>query len=171
VKLEVGKSYTFEVSTKSPAEKNHRVVAKVGDRNVQSELIKHAEWAKTTLNFTIGAGETNVILWVYSYPVSAVHVDNFKLTDDSGTPTNINEVAEFSVRMFPNPTSGKLHIKHNSRILSLNVYDISGKLIDVKNGINRKEYTMDMSSYQKGSYFFTLFDAQGKSHTQKVLVK
>lgn len=169
--LEEGKSYTFEVSTKSPGEKNHRIVAKVGDRNVQSELINAAEWTKTTLNFTVGAGETNVIFWIYSYPISAVHIDNFKLIDDVGTSSQFKEMKESSVRIFPNPTKGELQINHDTKILSLRIYTISGKLIEVFNDLNQMHYTLDLKSYKRGTYFVTLVDDKEKSHTEKVVVK
>jgi len=168
--LEEGKSYTFEVSTKSPDAKNHRVVAKVGERNVQSELINSTSWKKTTLKFTVGTGESNVTIWIYSFPINVVHLDNYKLIDDNGVATKINELPGLSVIMFPNPTTGKLQINHSTRILSLNVYDISGKLIEVLNDINQEQYTMDLTSYQKGAYFVTVHDVEGKKLTQKVII-
>jgi hypothetical protein len=158
------------VSTKSPDAKNHRVVAQVGTRNVQSELINSTTWKKTTLKFTVGTGETNVILWIYSFPVSVVHLDNYKLIDDNGVATKINNAPELSVQMFPNPTNGELNIYHSARILSLNVYDIAGKLIETRNDVNREQYRMDLTSYQKGVYFLAVLDVEGKRITQKVMV-
>jgi hypothetical protein len=168
--LTEGKSYTFEVSTKSPDAKNHRVVAQVGTRNVQSELINSTTWKKTTLKFTVGTGETNVTLWIYSFPVNAVHLDNYKLIDDNGVATKINNAPELSVQMFPNPTNGELNIYHSARILSLNVYDIAGKLIETRNDVNREQYRMDLTTYQKGVYFLAVLDVEGKRITQKVMV-
>jgi len=168
--LTEGKSYTFEVSTKSPDAKNHRVVAQVGTRNVQSELINSTIWKKTTLKFTVGTGETNVTLWVYSFPVNVVHLDNYKLIDDNGVATKISDVPELSIKMFPNPTNDELHIQHNSKIISLNVYDISGKLRETLNDIYQEQFTMDMKSYQKGVYFVAVKDVNGNKSTRKIMV-
>jgi len=168
--LEEGKSYTFEVSTKSPDAKNHRVVARVGERNVQSELINSTTWKKTTLKFTVGTGETKVILWVYSFPVNAVHLDNYKLIDDNGVATKIGELSELSVQMFPNPTIGALNIYHSTAIASLNIYDIAGKLIETRNDINLEQYRMDLTSYQKGVYFVAVKDVNGNKSTRKIMV-
>ncbi len=169
-KLEEGKSYTFEVSTKSPDAKNHRVVAKVGERTIQSDLINSTTWKNTTVKFTVGTGETNVILWIYSFPVSVVHLDNYKLIDDKGVATKINSAPDLSVQMFPNPTNGELNIYNSSRILSLNVYDITGKMIETRNDVHREQYRMDLSSYQKGVYFVAVKDVDGNKSTRKIMV-
>lgn len=168
--LEEGKSYTFELSTKSPDAKNHRVVARLGDRNVQGELINSTSWTNTILDFTIGAGETNVILWVYSFPQSVIHIDNYKLIDKDGT-THVSELKKSPVQMYPNPVRGLLNINHNARILSLKVSDITGKLIETKKNINRETYILDLTSYQKGVYFVAIQDDKGTRIAQKIFVQ
>lgn len=86
--LEEGVDYVFELFTRSPGAKNHRAVAKIGDRTIQGPLQSDTVWTKTSIEFTVGAGETSAIFWVYSYPVSRVDLDDFgiyKKVDGSGT--------------------------------------------------------------------------------------
>ncbi|MEA4935432.1 MAG: right-handed parallel beta-helix repeat-containing protein [Paludibacter sp.] len=83
--LEEGKSYTFEVYTRSPEGMNHRVVAKVGTRTVQGDLVNQTTWTKSSITFTVETGESEVTLWVYSYPVARVDIDGFKLTGNFET--------------------------------------------------------------------------------------
>jgi hypothetical protein len=86
--LEEGADYLFEAVTRSPGEKNHRAVAKIGDRSIQGPLQNATEWTKTSIEFTVGAGETSAIFWIYSFPVSRVDLDDFgifKKVDGSGT--------------------------------------------------------------------------------------
>lgn len=86
--LEEGADYVFELFTRSPGAKNHRAVAKIGDRTIQGPLQNDTVWTKTSVEFTVGAGETSAIFWVYSYPVSRVDLDDFgiyKKVDGSGT--------------------------------------------------------------------------------------
>ncbi|MDT8432714.1 MAG: cadherin-like beta sandwich domain-containing protein [Bacteroidales bacterium] len=88
LELEEGTDYVFELFTKSPGSKNHRAVAKIGDRTIQGPLVSDTVWTKTSLEFTVGTGEASAIFWVYSYPVSRVDLDDFgiyKKVDASGT--------------------------------------------------------------------------------------
>lgn len=78
--LEEGQSYTFEVDTRSPDGMNHRAVAKVGTRTIQGSLVNQTTWTKSSITFTVEAGESEVTLWIYSYPVNRVDIDGFKLT-------------------------------------------------------------------------------------------
>lgn len=168
--LEAGKTYTWEVATKMQDGVKHVLQVNPVDTYQKVEVF-NADWQTHSVQFTVQEGFEEVTLAVYRWAKKVVSFDDFKLIDDSGTSTQISEVPEFSVSMFPNPTNGELHIQHDTRILSLNVYDIYGKLIDVQNSINQKQYTMDMTSYKQGTYFITLHDVEEKSHTQKVVVK
>ena len=86
--LEEGIDYVFELFTRSPGAKNHRAVAKIGERSIQGPLQSDTVWTKTSIEFTVGAGETSAIFWIYSFPVSRVDLDDFgiyKKVDGSGT--------------------------------------------------------------------------------------
>jgi hypothetical protein len=168
--LEAGKTYTWEVATKIQDGVKHTL--QVNPTSTYQKVdVTNDDWQKHSIQFTVQEGFEEVTLAVYRWAKKVVSFDDFKLIDNSGTSTQISEVPEFSVSMFPNPTNGELHIQHNTMILSLNVYDITGKLIDVQNSIDQKHYTMDMTAYKKGIYFVTLYDVEEKSHTQKVVVK
>ncbi|PWD98915.1 glycosyl hydrolase [Marinilabilia rubra] len=79
--LEEGKTYTFEVMTKSPEGKNHKAVAKIGDRNIGGDLVSSTEWTKSSYTFTTGEGETKAIVFIYSWPVSRVDVDDITIKE------------------------------------------------------------------------------------------
>jgi hypothetical protein len=93
LELEEGADYVFELFTRSPEAKNHRAVAKIGDRSIQGPLQNATEWTKTSIEFTVGAGETSAIFWIYSFPMSRVDLDDFgiyKKVDGSGTLVDLS---------------------------------------------------------------------------------
>lgn len=69
------------------------------------------------------------------------------------------------LRAFPNPTTGQLSITNGeSRINSIQVFDVTGRLLMEMNNINNTEAKVNLSAYAAGSYFV---EVDGK--TMKVM--
>lgn len=89
---------------------------------------------------------------------------------------SLNQEINFEFSLFPNPTNAsKINISYestDSEIVSLNIYDIEGKL---KNnyqdhmGLGLQTYSIDISSLNKGTYILQIDDGTRKGY-QKFIV-
>ena len=75
--------------------------------------------------------------------------------------TGIEDVAQSSVIIYPNPTSNLLNIKSDTPIYSFELYDALGKLIQNKTEMFSTENTVDVSSLTRGIYFVRLHTTNG----------
>jgi hypothetical protein len=58
--------------------------------------------------------------------------------------------------VYPNPTKGEIQIKNRSKIGSIQVFDVIGKLRREINNINDTETIVDLSSFPKGIYILKM---------------
>lgn len=100
-----------------------------------------------------------------------------KLNDCSDTSAcvliNTIDVNTFTknsnLRVYPNPTNGKLTIESGSPIESVSISNLFGQIINVPNPYTGNLlYSLDMSLFSKGIYFITVKTKDG-SVTQKIL--
>jgi hypothetical protein len=164
--LEEGKTYTFEVMTKSPDGKNHRAVVKVGDRDIQGDLVNATDWIKTSVTFTVGAGETDAVMWVYGWPISRIDVDDFKVLDESATA--ISNVKAGAVQV-AKTASGEFMISAENNLSSLSAYTLGGQLIKQMNRLNTSEITFNLNGQSQGLYLLRIEDVKGIITMRKVI--
>ena len=81
--------------------------------------------------------------------------------------TDQNIPDDLSLWLYPNPVSDILNIQNGTDIKSINIYDITGRLL-LTVPINGKTYELDMSQFSKGLYLFRAFTADGHYITKKV---
>lgn len=86
-------------------------------------------------------------------------------TDEILSINNQTEV-DFAIKIFPNPANETVTISVPENVNELAVYDTLGKVI-YKENINQKEFTLNISTYQKGIYFLIFL---GNQKTVKKLV-
>lgn len=103
----------------------------------------------------------------------AVEGDNITMTLGSGTysftvGTEDDGVADTLVKtlkVFPNPTDGKVTVESPNEIETIEVYTASGALLmTVRNG-----NTADMSDFQSGIYFLTTTDKEGNKTVNRII--
>ncbi len=83
-----------------------------------------------------------------------------------------------ALKIFPNPTSGDLHIQIKDHILqseaSIVFYDLLGKeAMKINRSIddqNFQEWQVDVSDFSEGAYILRIFDGEGNSYEKKVIV-
>ncbi len=80
----------------------------------------------------------------------------------------VSEAARSSARFFPNPVKDVFNIEMQSKISSVKVYDVAGKLLSTQKADGEK-LQMDMSKLAPGVYVVTTTTADGKSVTTKVV--
>lgn len=88
-------------------------------------------------------------------------------------PFNLS-VSDFdfaSIAVFPNPSTGDWTISNkNSLEYSLNLYDVSGKLISTHHNISGQNYTIDASNLRAGIYFANIV-SNNSAKTIKLIKK
>ena len=78
---------------------------------------------------------------------------------------NINEI-----RFYPNPSHNITTIESRSKTISvLNVYTISGALLQKMTDINKSNIVLDISNYSNGIYFINLILDDGSTVVQKII--
>ena len=100
---------------------------------------------------------------------TGTHVITYSVTDGNnctGTATStitvdacasIDEVENGSIAIFPNPTTTDLTIVSESNaIVSINVYDATGRLVQTIANVNSKEINIDVTEYSSGVYNFEI---------------
>jgi len=71
--------------------------------------------------------------------------------DTNSTSNEITLSNFIGLSLYPNPASHFLNVKSQQNIELLQVFDVTGKLID-SHSVNSKELTLDVSIYQSGIY-------------------
>lgn len=91
----------------------------------------------------------------------------------SGTalPTGIQNPKLFSVKVYPNPTTGLVYLEipdsEKTNDLSIKVYDLHGRLV-LNTSFNQT--SLDMSRLPGGIYFLRLSGRSNLSHTHKIIL-
>jgi hypothetical protein len=80
---------------------------------------------------------------------------------------NLNIPEDLVMVLFPNPVSDILHIQNGSEILSMTLFDASGRVF-LTAEVNSKTCELDMSHMARGLYFIRAVTANG-SITKKVI--
>ena len=76
------------------------------------------------------------------------------------------EFAQVELKLYPNPTSGLVHIDYNQDLKSYAVYDLQGKVLQ-SGAVNQKQ--VNLSGLQSGVYILSLTDVDGQQSHVKVV--
>lgn len=80
-----------------------------------------------------------------------------------------NNKNENALRIFPNPTSGNIHVQAlGISIQSIEVYNVLGENIYSASNIKQQSNEIDLSKFQKGIYFVKIYDGE-KMHIEKII--
>ena len=119
--------------------------------------------------------EVDLVAGVYTLKVRVAQPGfNFNwmefLYSDSNLSTNIAEVIKPYISLYPNPVNSSLTVKttQNNIIDSITLFDISGRIILVKKGINSISEKINLSSFSKGSYYAKINTRSGEV-TKKII--
>ena len=80
--------------------------------------------------------------------------------------TQENQVKNNTITIYPNPTTDILNIKTDEKIKSVNIVDMTGRLLDVKFSENK----VDVKDLESGAYIINVETAKGRS-TEKFIKK
>ena len=94
------------------------------------------------------------IYFDYNYPVTTNEaVTTFELL-------STNEVEENSISIYPNPAQNEFNIQSENKINSIEIYDVSGRLIQVSK-LNSNQSKQDISKLQVGIYLLKIHTEEG----------
>ena len=84
-------------------------------------------------------------------------------------PTNVNQIeSDFSI--YPNPSNGIINVQAAERINTVNVYNMIGNLVMVRN-ISNTQTTLDIEKLTNGIYFIELNFDNGSIINSKIIKK
>lgn len=86
----------------------------------------------------------------------------------AGLSNNEKEYLKNNISVYPNPVRNVLNVNTNSQIIaSIEIYDVSGKLIISKNN----EFSIDVSNVENGIYFCKISNINGYSKSMKIVIQ
>jgi uncharacterized protein DUF4465/type IX secretion system substrate protein len=136
--------------------------------NNQDYIVKQWQWVDLTslgnvdsLTFLLSSSDTGQ--WGMNTPAFFC-MDNF-----NDQTVNINELSETNnVNFYPNPTTSFLTITSSINLNSIALIDITGKTILVKNNLNDRNYTINLSAFANGIYFVK-YTTENQTAIKKVI--
>ncbi len=102
----------------------------------------------------------------YEFDFICSNNDELVLTVSEETLGVFDEEEGFKTHVYPNPATNIVHIEASHDIKSIKVFDISGKLILIKNS-----NIFSVENLSKGIYILEVTDFNGRSLTQKLIKK
>jgi hypothetical protein len=92
-------------------------------------------------------------------------------TNGTGNGTRIEDrEKEVTLKIYPNPTSGKFRVRVEGKIEEIYLFDLSGKLMEKFKFDTDNEVQIDISSYSTGIYFLKFLSGE-KWYSGKVILK
>jgi hypothetical protein len=118
----------------------------------------------------VAAGSTsvsgNTVMYIMKYRKLVQSVN--QPSNEEFVTTNINEKTQIDCQIFPNPTEYQLHIKADKKISTVNLIDLSGRLILSVNP-EKNQLILDVSNLSSGFYLLeTSFEGK-QTITSKIL--
>ncbi|MEA4935437.1 MAG: glycosyl hydrolase [Paludibacter sp.] len=168
LKLEAGKTYVFEVSTKAVDGKAHNIGVKSGRSSaiLVSDQV-NTSWVKHQIRFIPeGTDADSVAVYVNFFGVGNIYVDDMRLykVDDSTDVPEIEQIAFFLTSL--NDT-GLYYVHSREPILNIKIFDTKGQLLkeltDCSNLINLSDIT-------NGIYMLCVRDITGNSQVKKLIL-
>jgi hypothetical protein len=91
--------------------------------------------------------------------------ENFSVT---GNPLGLNDNNMLGVLIYPNPSTGILHIQTKEN-LDISVYEVSGKLVHTSKNVSNGA-SINLEGLSPGLYLVKMFDGNNQT-TQKLIIK
>lgn len=164
--LEAGKTYTWEIATKSEDGTKHSLKVYPKETYPISEDFFNVDWQTHSVQFTVEAGFEEVTLAVYRWSQKVVSFDDFKLVEE--TSTAINGVKDDAVQV-TQTASGEFIVTGTNDISSLSVFTTSGQLVKKMANKGASEVTFNLNGQPQGVYILKVEDVQGDVSVKKVV--
>lgn len=84
---------------------------------------------------------------------------------------DINNIAKYSVELYPNPAKDVVNIQTKQNVTSIEIYDVSGKKVMENTFQNSDEKKMNVTQLPKGLYIMKIYYEKGLLSTEKLIKK
>lgn len=152
----------LEVISKTwTANTQYRIKIKGVDENILYYI--NDELVFTATQLSLNPTDLNRIDFVHDNNIGYAYIDRIALNNEEAV-TSINESLQSTdgIGVYPNPVSDVLHVKSESKVNAVSIYDVSGRRIHAEL-VNE---TIDVRNLQKGVYVISIETANGrKSHS------
>lgn len=112
------------------------------------------QWEQITFDFTSHIGLTYDQIVIFP-DFNARSADNIIYFDNvfgpTAVPTAVPDQKQFGLTLYPNPTKGQFHLRANSPMEQIRVYNMLGELVKVEASPG-KQAVLDLSEFPKGVY-------------------
>lgn len=121
---------------------------------------KQMDWVKEEFDLTPYVGNNVLFKFVLTSDIygteDGFYFDDF-LVRKIINPTHLNETSTNSneILIYPNPTENEINILSNENIISVKIYDISGKLVEISNNIHKNIFYQHLE-ITTGVYFVNI---------------
>ena len=112
------------------------------------------------LNETRIQGDSIDIGAVEIYVESTTNPNDTTTNPSDTTTTNINDINEVLVNVYPNPTADILNIELDENVSAIQVYDVTGKKVKTFEPSNRQ---LNIAEFSTGIYFLEIATTESKS--------
>lgn len=118
----------------------------------------------------VGVQSSNWNDTLISFVGSNLKIDEMHFKSQPLTTGIFNFNNENTLRVFPNPFSGNVHIQAKGLTMeSIEVYNILGEKVFIASNIKpQQSIEIDLSKFQKGIYFLKIYDGE-KMRTEKII--
>jgi hypothetical protein len=117
----------------------------------EKQMTLTAAWAQYTYTFTVSADDMMRPVIHMGLEKGTFFLDNFELGKTEDIISGVNQIpVRNDIVVVPNPTTGLFEIKSTERFESVNIFDISGRLISKFTGNDANQY--NVSDLPKGIY-------------------
>ncbi len=117
----------------------------------EKQMTLTAAWAQYTYTFTVSADDMMRPVVHMGLEKGTFFLDNFELGKTEDIISGVNQIpVRNDIVVAPNPTTGLFEIKSTERFESVNIFDISGRLISKFTGNDANQY--NVSDLPKGIY-------------------
>ena len=89
--------------------------------------------------------------------------------EDVDDNVGVDTHTDLDVRVFPNPTTGMLHVQCSEPVQQIVIYDLSGRQIMSYNGQAEQLNTLNVNSLTNGVYFIRILTQDNQSSISKFI--
>ena len=89
--------------------------------------------------------------------------------EDMDDNVGVESLKEITFSVFPNPTTGMLHVQCSEPVQQIEIYDLSGRRIMSCNGQAEQLNTLNVNSLTSGVYFIRIHTQDNQSSISKFI--
>ncbi len=136
---------------------------------------KQLDWVKEEVDLTPYVGNNILFRFVLTSDIYSTedgfYLDDFIVRKIINTTSMKDESMEYSVIIYPNPSSKNINILSSFNIAHITIQDITGKTIKEHQINNQREFKITISDIESGIYFVNLTTSQKNISQENLIIR